>query len=63
MIVTGYRTTTDFFQAQLVLQKHTEFASSDIKTMIANIKEGKAVKLPDDFVLREDLEELDFLVD
>ena len=31
--------------------------------MLEHIREGQGVKLPDDFVLREDLEDLNFLVD
>jgi len=63
MIITGYRANADFTKAQGVLKKHTKYSSSDIRNIVATIQEGQAVKLPDDFVLREDLEELNFLID
>jgi hypothetical protein len=63
MIVTGYKANANFFEAQIVIKKHTAFSLSDVKQICEAIKDGKAVKLPDDFVLREDLEELNFLVD
>lgn len=63
MIVIGYRPTANFIEAQNVLKKHTQFSISDIKQLLEHIKEGRGVKLPDDFVLREDLEALNFLVD
>jgi hypothetical protein len=62
MIVVGYRSTANFIEATNVIRKHTEFSLNDTKTIIENIKSGKGVKLPDDFVLRADLEDLDFLV-
>lgn len=63
MIVIGYRPNANFIEAQTVLKKHTQFSINDIKTILENIKEGKGVNLPDDFVLREDLEDLNFLLD
>ena len=63
MIVIGYRPNANFDEAQNVLKKHTQFSISDIKHMLEHIREGQGVKLPDDFVLREDLEDLNFLVD
>jgi hypothetical protein len=63
MIVTGYKPNANFILAAQVLKKHTTFTSSDIKQLIEHIKEGQGVKLPDDFVLREDLEELNFYLD
>lgn len=63
MIVTGYKTSANFYEAQLVIQKHTDLSASDVKTIMKNIQQGTAVKLPDDFVLREDLEDLHFLLD
>ena len=58
MIVIGYRPNANFVEAQNVLKKHTQFSISDIKHMLEHIKEGQGVKLPDDFVLREDLEKV-----
>lgn len=62
MIVLGYKTGANFIEAQNVIKKHTQFSTSDVKQIVEHIKEGNAVKLPDDFVLREDLEDLNFLV-
>ena len=53
---------THFLAAQQVIKKHTSFSGNDVKQIVEHIREGKGVKLPDDFVLREDLEELNFLV-
>jgi hypothetical protein len=63
MIVVGYKPEANFVAAQQVIRKHTQFSHSDAKHIVEHIKEGNAVKLPDDFVLREDLEDLNFLVD
>ena len=63
MMVIGYRPNANFVEAQNVLKKHTQFSIGDIKQLLEHIREGQGVKLPDDFVLREDLEELNFLVD
>jgi len=63
MIVTGYKPNANFLEASNVLSKHTTFSAVDIKHMLEHIREGQGVKLPDDFVLREDLEELNFYLD
>jgi transcription elongation factor GreA-like protein len=63
MMVIGYRPNANFVEAQRVIKKHTAFNTSDVKNIVEHIREGKGVKLPDDFVLREDLEDLNFLVD
>jgi hypothetical protein len=63
MIVTGYKPNANFILAAQVIKKHTSFSPSDIKGIVEHIKEGNAVKLPDDFVLREDLEDLNFYLD
>lgn len=63
MIVIGYKPNANFVEAQNVLKKHTAFNISDIKQLLEHIREGQGVNLPDDFVLREDLEDLNFLLD
>ena len=63
MMVIGYKPNANFLEAQNVIKKHTTFSANDAKQIVENIREGKGVKLPDDFVLREDLEDLNFLVD
>ena len=63
MIVIGYRPNANFIEAKHVIKKHTNFSFDDIKNMLDHIREGQGVKLPNDFVLREDLTDLNFLVD
>jgi len=63
MMVIGYRPNANFIEAQNIIQKHTTFSIGDVKQMVEHIREGNGVKLPDDFVLREDLEDLNFLLD
>jgi len=58
MYVTGYRAGANFDQARIAINKHTQFSLSESKAICDAIQEGQAVKLPDDFVLREDLEDL-----
>jgi predicted transcriptional regulator len=62
MYVFGYRTTTDFVKATAVFKKHTKYDNQEIKNLIKQIKEGNVIQLENDFVLREDLEDLDFLI-
>lgn len=63
MMVIGYKPNANFVEATNVINKHTNFSIRDIKQMVEHIKEGNGVKLPDDFVLREDLEDLNFTLD
>lgn len=63
MIIIGYRPSANFTEAHNVIKKHTQLSTGDVKQILEHIKEGKGVKLPDDFVLREDLEDLNFLLD
>lgn len=63
MMVIGYKPNANFVEATNVINKHTNFSIGDIKQMVEHIKEGNGVKLPDDFVLREDLEDLNFTLD
>jgi len=63
MIVIGYRPNANFVEAQIAISKHTHFNLSESKAICDAIQEGQGVKLPDDFVLREDLDDLNFLVD
>jgi hypothetical protein len=62
MIVVGYRANADFAEAQIAIRKHTGSSHSEAKKIVENVRSGKGVKLPDDFVLRADLEDLNFLV-
>lgn len=62
MIVLGYKAGVNFTEAARVLKKHTNMDANSVKKTIDSIKNGQGVTLPDDFVLREDLEDLNFLI-
>jgi ribosomal protein L7/L12 len=63
MLITGYRAGVKTIEAITVVRKHTGKSLSESKRIIEDAIEGKTVKLPDDFVLREDLEDLGFRID
>tara|TARA_B100000900_G_scaffold402745_1_gene408952 strand:+ start:4283 stop:4474 length:192 start_codon:yes stop_codon:yes gene_type:complete len=63
MMVIGYKPNANFVEARNVIKKHTNFSISDVKQIVDHIREGNGVNLPDDFVLREDLEDLNFTLD
>ena len=60
MIIVGWRAGANTVDAIQSVKKHTGMSLKESKTLIETALEGKAVKLPDDFVLREDLEDLGF---
>jgi transcription elongation factor GreA-like protein len=62
MIVLGYRSNANFNEAVRVIKKHTNMDSQSINQVVSQIKKGQGVNLPDDFCLREDLEDLNFLI-
>lgn len=62
MLVKGYKAGADFAQAAKSISKHTELKASDVKIICDEIRNGKAVNLPDDFCLREDMEDHGFFV-
>lgn len=62
MLVVGYKTSADFTEAARVIKKHTALDNQSVNKVISQIREGHGVKLPDDFVLREDLVDLKFLI-
>lgn len=62
MIVVGYRSNANFNEAAKVIKKHTNMDMQSVSKTVARIKEGQGVNLPDDFCLREDLEDLNFLI-
>lgn len=62
MIVLGYKAGANFNEVANVIKKHTNMDAKTVKQVVLDIQEGKGVKLPDDFVLREDLEDLKLLV-
>lgn len=62
MIVLGYKTGANSIKAVQAIKKHTGKSLLESKRIIEDVLDGKPVTLPDDFVLREDLEDLKFLV-
>lgn len=60
MYITGYRAGVKTIDAISAVKKHTGKSLLESKQLIEAAIEGKAVELPDDFVLREDLEDLGF---
>jgi hypothetical protein len=62
MIVIGCRYNSNDEQAALAIRKHTGKSLADSNKLIQEIKNGNTVSLPDDFVLREDLEDCNFIV-
>jgi ribosomal protein L7/L12 len=60
MYITGYRAGAKTIEAILAVKRHTGKSVSEAKKLIEDAIEGKPVKLPDDFVLREELEDLGF---
>ena len=62
MIVVGYKSNADFNQAARAIKKHTNMDAQSVGQAVNKIREGQGVNLPDDFCLREDLEDLNFLI-
>jgi len=63
MIIAGYRQNADFFEAPKTLTKHLTMSGSAARRIMNRIENGEAVKVDNDFVLREDLEALGFIVE
>jgi ribosomal protein L7/L12 len=60
MYITGYRAGAKTIDAINAVRKHTGKSLLESKRLIEAAVEGEPVQLPDDFVLREDLEDLGF---
>lgn len=63
MIVSGWRCGADKIAAISAVRKHTGMSLQDSMRLIDDIIDGKPRRLPDDFVLREELETLNFIVE
>jgi ribosomal protein L7/L12 len=63
MIIVGWRKGARTIDAIQAVRKHTGMSLKESKNLIETALEGEVVKLPDDFVLREDLEDLGFKLD
>lgn len=62
MIVVGYKAGADSIKATQAIKKHTGKSLLESKRLVEEILDGNVIQLPDDFVLREDLEDLGFRV-
>lgn len=62
MLVLGYKAGANFITAPKVIQKHTGKSLAEAIKLCIDLQNGKMFTLPDDFVLREDLEDLKFIV-
>jgi hypothetical protein len=62
MIIEGYRYGANFDKASRVIVKHTNISMNDAVKLCNQLKNGVVITLPDDFVLREDLEDLKFII-
>lgn len=63
MLIVGYKSTADFNEGTKSVLKHTDFTANQTKKLLKDLKEtGLGVALPDDFVLREELEDLGFIL-
>jgi hypothetical protein len=63
MLITGWKSGANSLDAILQVSKHTEKTLSESKKLIEDALNGKIVKLEDDFVLREELENLKFIIE
>lgn len=62
MRIIGCKHNANINDAVLAIRKHTGKSLAESKKIIDDVMECKSVVLPDDFVLREDLEDANFLV-
>ena len=62
MLVVGWRTGANEFEATRVISKHTGWNSLQARLVVDKIFEGKSVELPNDKTLRENLKNLKFVV-
>ena len=62
MLVLGYKAGANFVAAPKVIQKHTGKSLAEANKLCKDLQIGNMFTLPDDWVLREDLEELNFII-
>jgi len=63
MNVIGYNEKADFVQAPRVIAKHTGKSLAEATKICSDLQKGLVARFDNDFVLREDLEELGFYLD
>jgi hypothetical protein len=62
MTIIGYRKGANSLGAILSVKKHTSCSLLESKKLIESVLNGQAVQLDEDFVLREELSQLNFIV-
>ena len=63
MLVIGYRNKDfDINKISNVLKKHLEISVVEARSMAQTIKKGQSVRLPNDFVLEDDLKDLGIII-
>ena len=58
MLVIGYKGTVEWSLVKAAFKKCTDLNSLDIDRIVKTIKSGATVKIPDDFVLHDELKDL-----
>ena len=62
MLVEGWRGTPSTVEAIRAIHKHTGFSIEKSRKLVTQITRGEPVQLPEDFVLREDLKDLGYII-
>lgn len=62
MTIIGWKSGADSQKAIQAINKHTGLSLVESKSLINTILNGDPVVLPDDFILREDLEDCKFII-
>lgn len=62
MLIIGWRAGVNATGAVRAIQKHTSLSLAESKKIVDDVIDGKSYKLPNDFILREDLEECKFII-
>lgn len=62
MIIIGYREPVDWGKVKASLKKCTTMTASDIEKLVKTVKSGNSMSVIEDFVLREELKDLNILV-
>lgn len=62
MIIEGCKSGPKVADAIKAINKHTNISMKEATEIINNVLSGRVIQVPDDFVLREDLEDARFIV-
>lgn len=62
MYVIGWRAGAKSVEAINAVRKHTGLSLTESKQIIEDVLAGNTQRLPDDFILREDLEDCRFII-